>query len=59
MEYQVANQQRQTLFFETSGGTVANYEAMSIARNLRSIPYAMRKVMPGLVSGMSDQCESS
>lgn len=38
----------------TSGGTVANYEAMWIARNLRSIPYAMRKVMPASVSGKSD-----
>ncbi len=38
----------------TSGGTVANYEAMWIARNLRSIPFAIRKIMPGLVADMSD-----
>ena len=38
----------------TSGGTVANYEAMWISRNLRSIPFAMKKVMPGTVQGLSD-----
>ncbi len=37
----------------TSGGTVANYEAMWIARNLRSIPFAIQKVMPGLMGEMN------
>ena len=38
----------------TSGGTIANYEAIWIARNLKSIPLAVKKVSPDLVSSMSD-----
>ena len=39
----------------TSGGTVANIEALWIARNLKSIPFAIKKVRPDLVEGMSDK----
>ncbi|MFZ2961225.1 MAG: pyridoxal-dependent decarboxylase [Candidatus Ozemobacteraceae bacterium] len=38
----------------TSGGTVANYEGIWIARNLKTIPLALKEVAPDLVSGMSD-----
>jgi len=38
----------------TSGGTVANYEAVWMARNLKSFPLAVRAVMPELVAGMDD-----
>ena len=38
----------------TSGGTIANYEAIWVARNLKSIPLAVKKVLPDLVSSMSD-----
>jgi len=34
----------------TSGGTVANYEAIWLARNLKSIPLAVKKVKPELLS---------
>ena len=36
----------------TSGGTVANYEGLWLARNLKSIPLAVRAYMPELVAGM-------
>jgi len=39
----------------TSGGTVANYEGLWVARNLKSVPLAVKRVMPGLVSGLSDR----
>ena len=39
----------------TSGGSVANYEALWIARNLRSIPVALREVRPDLVDGLDDR----
>ena len=35
-------------------GTVANMEALWYARNLSSIPFAVKKVRPKLVEGMSD-----
>lgn len=38
----------------TSGGTVANYEAMWIARNLRSMSFAIKKVTPLLVADLND-----
>ncbi len=38
----------------TSGGTVANYEALWMARNLKSIPPALRACLPELVAGMDD-----
>lgn len=38
----------------TSGGTVANYEAVWLARNLASIPFAIRACKPELVDGLSD-----
>jgi tyrosine decarboxylase len=38
----------------TSGGTVANYEGVWLARNLASIPLAIRKCRPDLVEGMDE-----
>ena len=38
----------------TSGGTVANYEALWCARNLKSIPLALREVCPERVAGRND-----
>lgn len=38
----------------TSGGTVANYEGLWLARNLKSIPQAIRDCLPELVSGLSE-----
>jgi tyrosine decarboxylase len=38
----------------TSGGTVANYEGLWVARNLKSIPLAVKKVKPEWVKGMDD-----
>lgn len=38
----------------TSGGTVANYEGLWLARNLKSIPPALRDVMPETVAGLDD-----
>ncbi len=38
----------------TSGGTVANYEGMWVARNLKSVPFALKEAMPELVEGMDD-----
>jgi tyrosine decarboxylase len=38
----------------TSGGTVANYEGLWLARNLKSIPLAIRACLPELVDGMDD-----
>lgn len=39
----------------TSGGTIANIEALWMARNLKSIPKAIKQVRPDLVEGMSDR----
>jgi tyrosine decarboxylase len=39
----------------TSGGTIANYEGLWVARNLKSVPMALKHVMPGLVSGLDDR----
>jgi len=38
----------------TSGGTVANYEAIWMARNLKSFPFAVRAILPDLVAGLDD-----
>jgi tyrosine decarboxylase len=38
----------------TSGGTVANFEGLWVARNLKSVPIAIKQVRPDLVAGMSD-----
>ncbi|HEY3278380.1 MAG TPA: pyridoxal-dependent decarboxylase [Syntrophorhabdaceae bacterium] len=38
----------------TSGGTVANYEGLWMARNLKSIPAAVKAVKPELVAGLDD-----
>ncbi|MEN6623217.1 MAG: tyrosine decarboxylase, partial [Smithella sp.] len=38
----------------TSGGTVANYEGLWLARNLKSIPLALRDVMPDIITGLDD-----
>lgn len=38
----------------TSGGTVANYEGLWLARNLKSIPLALRSVMPEIVAGLDE-----
>ena len=38
----------------TSGGTVANYEALWVARNLRSLASALTEVRPDLVSQFND-----
>ena len=38
----------------TSGGTVANYEGLWLARNLKSIPLAIKACMPELVAGADD-----
>ncbi len=39
----------------TSGGTVANYEGLWVARNLKYIPMAVKKVCPSLVRGYNDR----
>ena len=38
----------------TTDGTVANYEGLWLARNLKSLPTAVRAVKPALVAGKSD-----
>ncbi len=38
----------------TSGGTVANYEGVWVARNLKSVPLAVKDVAPELVDDMDD-----
>lgn len=38
----------------TSGGTVANYESLWIARNMKSLPFAIKKIMPELIDRYSD-----
>jgi tyrosine decarboxylase len=38
----------------TSGGTVANYEGLWVARNAKSFPLAVREVKPDLVEGLDD-----
>ncbi|MFA6530091.1 MAG: pyridoxal-dependent decarboxylase [Candidatus Micrarchaeia archaeon] len=38
----------------TTDGTIANYEGLWMARNLKSFPPAVKKVKPSLVKGMSD-----
>lgn len=39
----------------TSGGTLASIEALWMARNLKSIPMAVKQVCPELVQGLSDR----
>ncbi|MFA5049454.1 MAG: pyridoxal-dependent decarboxylase [Candidatus Micrarchaeia archaeon] len=38
----------------TTDGTIANYEGLWMARNLKSFPLAVKKIKPSLVKGMSD-----
>jgi tyrosine decarboxylase len=38
----------------TTDGTVANYEALWLARNLKSFPIGVKKVNPKLLQGMDD-----
>lgn len=38
----------------TAGGTIANYEGLWLARNLKSIPHALRRTVPELIAGMDD-----
>ena len=38
----------------TTDGTIANYEGLWVARNLKSIPHAIKEVKPDLVEGMDD-----
>lgn len=38
----------------TSGGTVANYEGLWLARNLKSVPPTIKALDPGLVAGLDD-----
>ena len=38
----------------TSGGTVANYESLWYARNLKSIPLAIKEVVPGLLDELDE-----
>lgn len=38
----------------TTDGTIANYESLWVARNLKSVPLAIREVKPELVEGMDD-----
>lgn len=39
----------------TSGGTIANNEALWFARNLKSIPLAVKRVRPDLVADIADK----
>ncbi len=39
----------------TSGGTVANYEALWLARNLKSFPLAIQAVFPEIVQDLSEK----
>lgn len=38
----------------TTDGTIANYEGLWVARNLKSAPLAIREVKPEIVEGMDD-----
>lgn len=38
----------------TTDGSIANYEGLWMARNLKSFPLAVKKVKPSLVKGLSD-----
>jgi tyrosine decarboxylase len=38
----------------TTDGTVANYEALWLARNMKSFPLALRQVSPALVEGLDE-----
>ena len=38
----------------TTDGTIANYEGLWVARNLKSAPLAIREVKPEIVEGMND-----
>lgn len=38
----------------TTDGTIANYEGLWVARNLKSAPLAIREVKPEIVAGMDD-----
>ena len=63
LELQVGLELAQLLGFDkrrafghiTSGGTIANTEALWIARNLKSLPAVIKQVRPDLVKGISDR----
>ncbi|RPJ12013.1 MAG: tyrosine decarboxylase, partial [Deltaproteobacteria bacterium] len=38
----------------TSGGHVANYEGIWVARNLKSIPFAVKRMRPEMVTGLDE-----
>ncbi|MBN2355140.1 tyrosine decarboxylase [candidate division KSB1 bacterium] len=38
----------------TSGGTIANYEGLWLARNLKSVPLAVADIAPDLVAGLDE-----
>lgn len=38
----------------TTDGTIANYEGLWMARNLKSLPHAIKKVKPSLVKNLTD-----
>ena len=38
----------------TTDGTIANYEGLWVARNLKSVPLAIKEVKPELVKGLDD-----
>ncbi|HJH27920.1 MAG TPA: tyrosine decarboxylase, partial [Methanophagales archaeon] len=38
----------------TTDGTIANYESLWVARNLKSVPLAIKEVKPELVKGLDD-----
>ncbi len=62
MEIEVGKDFAQMLGFDpetawghiTADGTIANYEGLWMARNLKSFPLAVKKVRPDLVEGMDD-----
>ncbi len=62
MELEVGEELATLLGFEparswghiTSGGTVANFEGLWFARNLKSLPLAVKAVQPEMVEGKSD-----
>jgi tyrosine decarboxylase len=62
LEIEVGNQLAKMLSYNpqkswghiTCDGTIANYESIWVARNLKSIPLAVKEVEPKLVGNMSD-----
>ncbi len=62
LEIQVGKQLAEMLGYDpsqafghiTSGGTVANYEGLWVARNMKSFPPALREITPELVEGLDE-----